>query len=85
MGGLTVIPMIKQTNSLKTYRDVIAQWRFVRDLARDLDEPYDTVQKWKDRDRIPPGYWGSVVNAASIRGYEKITLEALATIAERYR
>lgn len=55
-------------------------------LATDLNEKYETVKKWKTRNRIPPNSWFGVVDAAERRRIRitvggrriKLSLELLA-------
>lgn len=69
---------------MKTFRDIIALWGSYAALARDVNEPYVTVQQWHWRNSIPARVWPIVVKAAADRGYAQVTLEALAALsAER--
>ena len=46
-------------------------------MAHDLDLPYQTVAKWKQRGRIPSEAWADVIEAAKFKG-RTITFEQLA-------
>lgn len=57
--------------------DIFEIWTTLADMANDLDAPYQTVAKWKQRGRIPSESWGAVIEAAKERG-RHITFKQLA-------
>ncbi len=76
----------------ETFAEVIAVWASAFAMARDVGEENGTVQKWKERNNIRGEHWNRIVRAAKKRsqarivyrdGYDKITLQLLADIAER--
>ena len=52
---------------VENYEDVIGQWPSVTALATDMDEKPATVQKWKQRNRIPAEKWSGLLAAARKR------------------
>jgi hypothetical protein len=58
-------------------QDIFAIWDPLSEMAVDLDLPYQTVAKWKQRGRIPSESWGDVIKAAKKRGHE-MTFEQIA-------
>jgi hypothetical protein len=65
-----------------TFKEIINMWPSYLTLAQDLGVPPGTVAAWKHRNHLPARYWRKIVKAATIRGYQKITLSKLAEIAE---
>lgn len=57
--------------------DIFEIWPTIVDMATDLDLPYQTVAKWKQRGRIPSESWGAVIEAAKARDC-KVTFQQLA-------
>lgn len=70
---------------MQTYVSVCELWGDDKALAADVGASEFAVQKWRQRDKIPAGWWGAVVEAAERRGFPHVTLEALADIAARKR
>lgn len=68
-----------------SFREVIDLWPQIADLARDLDEPYETVNQWKKRDSVPAWAHSRVVRAAHTRGFKQITHELLDDLAASRR
>jgi len=85
-----VITMKSDTDTLTTYRDIIAFWPTANALARDIEAvtgrsiAAGTCRQWRNRDAIPPEYWIDVIAAARMRGYP-ITADLLARLAARKR
>ena len=52
---------------IEDYESVIDQWPSVAELATDIDEKPGTVQKWKQRNRIPAEKWSGLLAAARQR------------------
>jgi len=61
--------------------DIIKLWPKIPALAQDIDMPTKTVQKWKERDYIPPKYWLILIEAAKKRRFRGVTLKHLAELA----
>lgn len=59
--------------------DIFQAWPTLVEMANDLEMPYQTVAKWKQRERIPSESWGSVVAALKRRGHT-LTFEQIAKI-----
>lgn len=57
--------------------DIFDIWTTLADMSSDLDVPYQTVAKWKQRGRIPSESWSVVIDAAKKRGHN-ITFRQLA-------
>ena len=53
-------------------------WPNDSELARDMGLSYDSIRKWRVRDKIPPANWTMLVLHAQRRGIVGVTLEALA-------
>ena len=70
---------------MKTFRDVIALWPSMSELARDVDAPIQTVAAWKRRDRIPDEYWNCVLDAAKSRKLKSVTPAVLIGLAAKKR
>jgi cell division FtsZ-interacting protein ZapD len=47
--------------------EVFALWDSRTDMARALDESYDTIRKWEKAKRIPERAWNAVIRAAALR------------------
>lgn len=58
-------------------QDIFGIWDPLSEMAVDLDLPYQTVAKWKQRGRIPSESWGAVIEAAKAKG-KRFTFEQLA-------
>jgi len=59
------------------FREIVNLWPSMADLSADLGERYETVRKWRGRNRIPSEYWTRIVRAAKKRRL-KVTIEMLA-------
>lgn len=66
------------------FKPLIALWT-VADLAADLGIPQKNVRRWIDNDSIPSDWFSAVVRAAAERGFQDITAERLAEVAEKRR
>lgn len=62
------------------FRDVLALWPTLSELARDIDFDYERVAQWRKRDWIPPEWFPRVLQAAEKRGFD-LTLQQLMSIA----
>lgn len=65
-----------------SFRDVIDACGQASALARALGMRVNTVQKWRDRDNIPPEYWRRVIDIARTKG-RKITADRLMHISAK--
>lgn len=53
---------------MQALRDIFGIWSSIRNMADDLNRPYDTVLAWRIRKRIPEDAWQDVIDAAKRRG-----------------
>lgn len=75
------------------FTPIILRWRDglkekddgVLSLAADLALPAKNVRRWKDIDSVPADWFAEVARAAARRGFDDITVERLALIAEERR
>lgn len=81
-----------ETTELRTFRDVMAQWPTVADMARDLDVPEPTVRSWWQRKAdtdfpgsIPGDWWVTIAAAAKRAKINGVTVGLLAEIAHHQR
>ena len=65
-----------------TFRDVIALCGGVAEMAQNVGAKPHSVEKWKQRDRIPSEYWQRAIEVARARGNE-ICADDLARIAAK--
>ena len=65
---------------MNTYDDIFNSWESVADFARDLQVPYSTAVKWKERKSIPSGHWFDLIQVASSKGVP-VTYADLAKLA----
>ena len=68
------------TVSMDTFSDVINRWPSLNEFASDIGVEYVTAQVMRWRNSINSRHWSAVVAAAASRGFDGITLEALASI-----
>lgn len=61
-----------------THADIINLWPSLSEFADDLSVAYGTAKAMRRRASIPPMYWTCIVRKAGERGFEGVTLEALA-------
>lgn len=64
-----------------TFRTIIAHWGSAETLAADIGSSGVTVRAWRNRDSIPASRWLEIVAAARSRGFDSVTLDALAHAA----
>jgi hypothetical protein len=69
--------MEKPARRPTSFRDVINIWPSLEHLADDVGEEYQTIQKWRWRNSIPPHYWARLLKAAR----RKLTASDLIRIA----
>jgi hypothetical protein len=62
--------MMKRIDS---FADIVRQWPSMGEMAADMQQQYDTIRKWRDRDSIPSAMWFDLLRAAKRR---KIVLSA---------
>jgi hypothetical protein len=53
---------------IDSFRDIIAIWQTAAQMAKDVGSTAESVQKWKERNNIPPAYWARTIRAAGKRG-----------------
>lgn len=48
--------------------DIFTQvWPSARVMAEEINEPYDTVRRWRSRGRIPERVWAIIIEKAARR------------------
>lgn len=52
---------------MQAIEDIFQIWPTTADLAREVNQNYDTVRKWKEHGRIPATAWRAVIIAAAKR------------------
>lgn len=70
---------------METFRDVISRWPTVPSMGVDAGVGERTAFSWWQRDSIPADRFAAIIRAARLRGYEGVTAERLAEIAEKRR
>ena len=68
---------------MSTVSDIIGAWPSRADCAEDVGVSEKLIVSWVDRDRIPAGYWRSLVSAAKRRGLDGVTYDRLARLYEQ--
>lgn len=68
---------------MNTLDDLFGLWPTVSDLARDIGRPVQTVSSWKSRKSIPGSEFVAITNAAGKRGFDAVTVEAVANLCAR--
>lgn len=67
---------------VSSFRDVIAACGGVTAMAQSVGAKPASVEKWRQRDRIPSDYWKAAIEAAAERG-EMISADELARMAAK--
>lgn len=71
---------------MNSYLPIFEAWKCKdRDMAADTGATPASVQKWRQRDKIPPGWWRAVASAGRRNKHSHISLDTLAVIAENQR
>jgi hypothetical protein len=70
-------------DNLKSFADVIGLWKTAGEMAADIEVTDLVVRAWKRRNAIPGEYWARIVSSAEARGYQGVTLDLLASFAEK--
>lgn len=71
--SLKYLSALARTNSplysrgMQTVSDIFAIWPSLSTMAEELGEPYNTVQKWHARNRIPVTAWPRIIEKAARR------------------
>lgn len=65
---------LRETNSpgisgvMQELQDIFTQvWPNARVMADEINEPYDTVRRWRSRGRIPERVWTVIIEKAARR------------------
>jgi hypothetical protein len=66
-----------------THADLINLWPSLASFAEDLGVQYVTAKAMRRRESIPAGYWLQMIDCASRREIEGVTLDALARAAAK--
>ncbi|MBT9370300.1 hypothetical protein [Rhizobium sp. CSW-27] len=61
-----------------THADLIDKWLTLSDFADDIGVAYGTAKAMRRRNSIPSEYWLAAVQGAESRGFDCVTLKALA-------
>jgi hypothetical protein len=67
-----------------TFSHLIEQWPSLAELAADIGQKPEAVQKWKQRNSVPSVHWLALIDAAKRRGI-KLSMETLAQIQSQQR
>jgi hypothetical protein len=67
---------------LTDFAAVVALWPSLSELAADLGIAYGVAKQWRRRNSIPADKWLALVAAAERRGFDGITLDLLAGLAQ---
>lgn len=68
---------------MNSFRDVIDLWGPRGEMAADLGNSPVTISSWWQRDSIRAEWFCSVVAAAQKRGFDGVTVDLLAQLAEK--
>lgn len=60
------------------HSDIIDMWPTIAEFASDVRVEYQAARKMHERDSINSKHWYRVIEAAKLREYSNVTLEALA-------
>lgn len=63
---------------MQTFKDIIAEWDTLEAFRQSVGVPYQRARKWRDRNSIPPMYWGRVIDACRKHGVDGISADTLA-------
>lgn len=74
--------MLHSMPELKTFRDVMELWPTVGQFAEEIGVPAPTANKWRQRNRVPPGFWSAILGTRKARK-AKVTADLLVTLAAR--
>lgn len=66
---------------MKSFADVIDLWDNLSAFAKDAGVSYGAAKQWRRRGSIPAERWSLIIEAASRRGFDDVTADALAAIA----
>jgi len=66
------------------HSEIIDRWPSLTDFASDLSVEYGTAKAMRRRGSIPPDYWPTVVQSASRRGINGVSLELLVQARSRF-
>ena len=67
---------------MRSFRDVIDACGQATVMAKALGMRVSTIQKWRDRDKIPPEHWPKVIGLAENNG-RRLSADKLMRIAAR--
>lgn len=70
------------TSDLKSFRDLMCLWPTVGAFADEIGIPAPTANKWRQRDRIPPGFWLSILGTRKAKK-AKVTADLLVELAAK--
>jgi hypothetical protein len=65
---------------MNSHKEIMAKWPSLDEFAADLGIKFLTAKQMRYRDSIGSHHWRDLVAAAERRGFDGVTLEALAEI-----
>lgn len=68
---------------MESFADVIAKWPSTAEFGNDIGIVDSLTAVWKHRKSIPVEYWRKIVEKAAERGIDGVSLELLASLAEK--
>ncbi len=71
--------------AVETFSELIALWGNPAELAQDIGAKANTVSKWSQRNFVRSEWWNAIERAAVTRGFDGITVEMMADLAEQIR
>lgn len=66
---------------MQAVQDIFQIWPSVRCMAEGIGREYDTVLRWRLRERIPEDSWDDVIRAAAEKGVQLTADQLLAVNA----
>lgn len=71
------------TEALDNISTLIDRWPSIAEFAGDVGCSYEAARQMRRRNSIPSAYWLRAVEAATARGIDGVSLEALAVHAAK--
>lgn len=70
---------------MDSFKDIINLWPTAAEFARDVGTSPANARSMRMLNRIPDDYWAETVRCAAVRGFEGVTLDCLADLADQRR
>lgn len=67
---------------IHSFRDLMGLWPTVNAFADEVGVAAPTANKWRQRNRVPPGFWSAILGTRKARK-AKVTADLLVTLAAR--